>query len=122
MRLAALYFVAGVLLAQTDPAPREQAWTAHSILEQRLTSRIPDLVRILESPDSSSDADAAKFAVLDALIQLDAQVPLADLEPLIDRFPTDVFILASRSAEDADPAALEAPRSPAQPRSFHCHR
>ncbi|MGP0075997.1 MAG: hypothetical protein ACLPWF_29110 [Bryobacteraceae bacterium] len=107
MRLAALYFVAGVLLAQTDPAPREQAWTAHSILEQRLTSRIPDLVRILESPDSSSDADAAKFAVLDALIQLDAQVPLADLEPLIDRFPTDVFILASRSAEDATPLLLK---------------
>jgi hypothetical protein len=107
MRLAALCFIAGVLIAQTDPEPREQAWTAHSILEQRLTSRIPDLVRIVESPDSSRDAEAAKFAALDALIQLDAQVPLADLELLIDRFPSDVFILASRSSEDATPLLLK---------------
>jgi hypothetical protein len=107
MRPVSLFFITCALLAQSNPDPLEQAWTAHSILEQRLTSRIPDLLRILESPDSSSDAYAAEFAALDALIQFDAQVPLADLEPLIDHFPTDVFILASRSKEDSTALLLK---------------
>src|ERR1700733_7042672 len=107
MRLVSLFCITCALLAQSNPDPLEQAWTAHSILEQRLTSRIPDLVRILESPDGSSRMDAAKFAALDALIQLDAPVPLADLEPLVDHFPTDVFILASRSKEDSTALLLK---------------
>jgi hypothetical protein len=107
MRLVLPFCIACVLLAQTAPTPRDQAWTAHSILEQRLTSGVPDLMRMVESPDSSSDANAAKFAALDALIQLDAPVPLADLEPLIDHFPTDVLILASRSNQDATTLLLK---------------
>jgi hypothetical protein len=111
MRLLLIFAAAGTLLAQTGADPREQAWTAHSILEQRVTSRIPDLLSIVESPDSSSDADAARFAALDALIQLEAQVPaevpLSDLELLVDRFPTDVLILASRSTEDATALLLK---------------
>jgi hypothetical protein len=97
-----------------SPEPLKQAWAAHWIAEQKLTALIPELQRIIESPEPVADAvatdraptdtDAAKFAALDALIQLNAETPLRDLEPLVDRFPTDVLILASRSTED--PTAL----------------
>jgi hypothetical protein len=84
-----------------SPEPLHQAWAAHWIAEQQLTAFIPDLLRVVESPQTSTDADAARFAALDTLIQLNTQVPLNDLEPLLDRFPTDVLILAARSGEDA---------------------
>jgi hypothetical protein len=90
-----------------SPEPITQAWGAHVIAEQKLTALIPDLLRVLESPESSTDADAARFAALDTLIQLNADVPLTDLEPLVDRFPTDVLILAARSHEDATDLLLK---------------
>ena len=129
---ASLLCLAGALFAQPDekpadqwirsPEPLKQAWAAHWIAEQKLTALIPELLRVVESPESSadaaaanaiaatgiaSDADAAKFAALDTLIQLNADVPLRDLEPLVNRFPTDVLILASRSSEDASPLLLK---------------
>lgn len=117
MRVATFIFGAGVLFAQSDPKPvvewihsqepLKQAWAAHWIVEQHTTSLIPDLRRVIEGPGASSDTDAAKFAALDALIQLDAQVPLGDLEPLVERFPTDVLILAERSSEDATALLLK---------------
>jgi len=104
-----------------SPEPLKQAWAAHWIAEQKLTALIPELLRIIESPEPATsavavaadaaetdlaptDTGAAKFAALDTLIQLNAEVPLRDLDPLVDRFPTDVLILASRSTED--PTAL----------------
>jgi hypothetical protein len=90
--------------------PLKQAWAAHWIAEQKLTALIPELLRVVESPESdtaASDTDAAKFAALDTLIHLNAEVPLHDLEPLVDRFPTDVLILASRSTEDASALLLK---------------
>jgi hypothetical protein len=121
MRLLALICMTGVLLAQPDekpdnkraaewifsPEPLKQAWAAHWIAEQQLTSFIPDLLRVVESPETSADADAARFAALDTLIQLNAQVPLPDLETLVDRFPTDVLILAARSGDDANALLLK---------------
>jgi hypothetical protein len=81
--------MAGTLLAQRDskpaaewilsPEPIQQAWAAHWIAERNIAALIPDLLRVVESPDTSSDADAAKFAALDSLIQLKAEVPLRDL-------------------------------------------
>jgi hypothetical protein len=90
-----------------SPEPLKQAWGAHIIAEQKLTALIPDLLRVVESPDSSADADPARFAALDTLIQLNADVPLSDLEPLVDRFPTDVLILAARSHEDSTDLLLK---------------
>jgi hypothetical protein len=84
-----------------SPEPLKQAWGAHIIAEQKLTALVTELLRVVESPDSSADADAARFAALDTLIQLNADVPVSDLEPLVDRFPTDVLILAARSHEDS---------------------
>ena len=129
MRLLALICMTGVLLAQPDekpdnkraaewifsPEPLKQAWAAHWIAEQKLTALIPELLRVIESPDTSAasnaaantDTSAATFAALDTLIQLNADVPLRDLEPLVDRFPTDVLILASRSSEDASALLLK---------------
>jgi hypothetical protein len=117
MRLAALFCTAGVLFAQADPKPAaqwilspeplKQAWAAHWITERKINALIPDLLRVIQSPETSPDADAAKFAALDALIQLNAAVPLRDLEPLLDRFPTDVLILAARSSEDSSAILLK---------------
>jgi hypothetical protein len=93
-----------------SPEPLKQAWAAHWIAEQKLTALIPELLRVVESPESSADAAdaaAARFAALDTLIQLDAEVPLRDLEPLVDQFPTDVLILASRSTEDSSALLLK---------------
>jgi hypothetical protein len=113
---ASFLCIAGTLLAQPadkpdewirSPEPLKQAWAAHWIAEQKLTALIPELLRVVESPESSADADAARFAALDTLIQLNAEVPLSDLEPLIDRVPTDVLILASRSTEDASALLLK---------------
>jgi len=110
-RFCSLLCIATALFAQPDdkpaaewirsPEPLKQAWAAHWIAEQKLTALVPELLRIVESPETSADADAARFAALDTLIQLNAEVPLSDLEPLVDRFPTDVLILAARSHEDA---------------------
>lgn len=117
MRLLALLGLAGALFAQPDakaaaewivsPEPLKQAWAAHWIAEQQLTAFIPDLLHVLESPETSEDADAARFAALDTLIQLNAEVPLGDLEPLADRFPTDVLILAARLGDDANALLLK---------------
>jgi len=122
---ALLLCIPGTLFAHTDdkpadewirsPEPLKQAWAAHWIAEQKLTALIPELLRVVESPESPgattdtavTDTDAAKFAALDTLIQLNADVPLRDLEPLVDRFPTDVLILASRSSEDASALLLK---------------
>jgi hypothetical protein len=141
---ASFFCIAGALFAQPpdkpadqwihSPEPLKQAWAAHWIAEQKLTALIPELLRVVESPETSadvvatdtaaasvvatdvaadvatgiaSDASAAKFAALDTLIQLNAEVPLRDLEPLADRFPTDVLILASRSSEDASALLLK---------------
>jgi hypothetical protein len=117
MRLIALFGIAPALFAQpgTQPAaewirspePLKQAWGAHVIAEQKLTAFVPELLRVVESPETSTDADAARFAALDTLIQLNAEVPLSDLQPLTDRFPTDVLILASRSTQDASALLLK---------------
>jgi hypothetical protein len=122
---ALLLCVPGALFAQPDdkpadewirsPEPLKQAWAAHWIAEQKLTALIPELLRVVELPESlaaatdtgATDTEAAKFAALDTLIQLNAEVPLGDLEPLVDRFPTDVLILASRSSEDASALLLK---------------
>src|SRR5580698_9810365 len=117
MRLLALFCLSVALFAQPNtqpaadwirsPEPLKQAWGAHVIAEQKLTAFIPELLQVVESPETSADADAAKFAALDTLIQLNAEVPLRDLEPLVDRFPTDVLILTARSHEDATDLLLK---------------
>jgi hypothetical protein len=114
---ASFFCLASALIAQPadkpadqwirSPEPVQQAWAAHWIAERKLTTLIPELLRVVESPETSADNNAAKFAALDTLIQLNAEVPLRDLEPLVDQFPTDVLILASRSTEDASALLLK---------------
>src|SRR5580700_4428097 len=66
--------------------PRTQAWGAYLALKNRQTSRIPDLLALLTAfsatgqPLSLGETDQhdEMIALLDALIQLGAEVPLAD--------------------------------------------
>lgn len=118
VRLYLFVWIACTAFAQTveKPAaewihsaePVKQAWAAHWIAEQRIESLIPELKRIVAEqalPDAptekgATDSEAVKLAGLDALIQFRESVPLSDLEPLVEKFPTEVLILASRAQED----------------------
>jgi len=95
--------------------PLKQAWAAHWIVEQRAEPLVPEMLRVLADPlpapiggsPAVTDAEAARLAILDALIQLNQPAPLADLVPLIEKFPTEVLILAARSHEDASGVLLQ---------------
>ncbi|MGO9241300.1 MAG: hypothetical protein ACLQBJ_10865 [Bryobacteraceae bacterium] len=98
-----------------SPDPRFQAWGAYLILRDRHTEAIPDLLamlsgfQVVESPATVADGDQhdALLGVLDALIQLGADVPAADAQRLYPEFPVQSLILLSRSQENAAPALLE---------------
>ena len=94
--------------------PRMQAWGAYIVLRDRHTEAIPDLLemlaqfQIVEEPVSQTDIDQrdAMLGVLDALIQLVAQVPVGDAQRIYAELPVQSLILLSRSQEDAVPALL----------------
>ena len=118
LRIHLLVWVGCAAFAQTAEKPAEwirsaepvkRAWAAHWIAEQQIESLVPELKRMvaeLAPPDAPrekgvTDPEAAKLAGMDALIQLRESVPLADLEPLVDKFPTEVLILASRAQDNS---------------------
>ena len=88
--------------------PLKEAWAAHWAAEQHIENLVPELLRVLAAPlpmptgegETVTDAEAARLAILDALIQMKEPVRLADLVPFIEKFPTEVLILAARSQED----------------------
>jgi hypothetical protein len=94
--------------------PRVQAWGAHIVLRDRRTEAIPVLLAmvatspVVEMLTTQADADqhGAMLGVLDALIQFEAQVPVADVERIYPEFPVQSLILLSRSQEDTAPTLL----------------
>ena len=80
--------------------PREQAWGAWLAGRFFLTDSVPLLERAVETRLNSSQGwDAALDISLDALIQLNAQLPPALLERIHERKPEQALILMSRQAQ-----------------------
>jgi len=103
--------LAGGWLNSADP--RLQAWGAYTALRDRRTEAIPVFLEMLarypvvEELTSQAEANQhdAMLGVLDALIQLGAQVPSADAQRIYPEFPVQSLILLSRSPNDAPEAA-----------------
>lgn len=82
---------------------RERAWGAYLSARHELGENVPALVELLErgvkaeAGEDSTDAETsyALRAVLDALIQLDAEVPAATLQTLYRHYPDEAVILLS---------------------------
>ena len=55
----------------------------------------------------SADFDNVQYAALDALVQLDCVIPVAELAPFAARYPTLALILASRATADNTPLLLD---------------
>lgn len=98
-----------------SPDPRFQAWGAYLILRDRHTEAIPDLLNLLaatpivDQPVAAADyaRHSALVAVLDALIQLNAQVPVDEAQRIYPEFPVQSLILLSRLGDSATPILLD---------------
>lgn len=94
--------------------PQQRAWAAYWIERDRQEEEVPQLLDALASYQAStqagssgwSDEDSALLAVLDALIQLNADVSPDSAEALYAKFPVQALILLARSPEDARDALL----------------
>lgn len=90
-----------------SPDPRLRAWGAYEVLRDRQSNQIPTLLSLIASYSPISgdpakierDPHDAMLAILDAAIQLNAEVPAADAARLYPEFPAQSIILLSRSKE-----------------------
>ena len=105
--------LASAWLSSADP--RMQAWGAYMLLRDRRTEAIPVLLEMLarcpvveeiDTPGEVHQHDAM-LGVLDALVQLGAEVPTDDAQRIYPEFPVQSLILLSRSPEDTVPALLD---------------
>ena len=85
-------------------AKSARAWGAYLSARYELTENAPALVEMLERTtrdnDGSEESASLVRVLLDALIQLDAEVPAATLQTLYARYPEETVILLSRSPSD----------------------
>ena len=84
------------------------------IRRDRLSRLIPDLIDALGDPKSipvptvpANDDDSARSVILDALIQLSADVPAPISAALFARYPAEATILMSHSSKSAAGPLLE---------------
>jgi hypothetical protein len=89
---------------------RTQAWGAYLVVRDRRQEAVPQLLEMLANypagEGATGDPHDAMLQVLDALIQLDAPVPLSDAQRIYAEFPVQSLILLSRSKEETSPALL----------------
>lgn len=98
-----------------SPDPRLRAWGVYWVLRERQTQFLPDLLSQVGNyvgTDSTSvgdntDAHDAMIAVLDALIQLHASVPLADIAKLRAEFRAQTLILLTHSGQGSSERLLD---------------
>jgi hypothetical protein len=83
--------------------PRMQAWGAFLALRDRRAEAVPRLLEMMANYPAAEEHDAM-LEVLDALIQLGAQAPVADAQRMYPEFPVQSLILLSRAKEEATPA------------------
>lgn len=92
-----------------SPDPRLRAWGAYEVLRDRQTNQLPTLLSLIASYNPVSgeptkierDPHDAMLAILDAAIQLNAEVPAADAAKLYPEFPAQSMILLSNAKEGA---------------------
>ncbi|HYG98328.1 MAG TPA: hypothetical protein VD837_04295 [Terriglobales bacterium] len=94
--------------------PRQVAWGAWLARQDRRTELIPLLLQQVREyqptqlpPPAALDHHDALLVVLDALIELNATVPVEDARKLYSQFPAQSLILLVRSREDNQSALLE---------------
>jgi hypothetical protein len=88
---------------------KDVAWGAYTASQYHVRSALPLLTAALER-DLGADTDArraAELAILDALVQLDAHVPVDALRPSLDRWPIPALILLANASGDRDGLLLE---------------
>jgi hypothetical protein len=89
---------------------RTQAWGAYLVVRDRRQEAVPRLLEMLANypvtEGATGDPHDAMLQVLDALIQLDAPVPLTNAQRIYAEFPVQSLILLSRSKEETSPALL----------------
>jgi TonB family protein len=95
-------------LLRSDDAT-EVAWGAVTAGERHLVSAIPLLTgalgrRIGSDPDARR---ATELAILDALVQLDAHVPVDVLRPSFSHWPIPSLVLLNNASGDRDALLLE---------------
>jgi hypothetical protein len=91
-----------------SPDAREVAWGAFNAGAYQVKSAVPLLQRVLETPPVTAEHEPVALvdAVLDALIQLHAQVRASVVVPYVDLRPVQALILLT-TALDRDPALLQ---------------
>lgn len=95
---------------------RTRAWAAYLVLRDRITAQIPDLLSLAVeynvlngAPASLAETDDhnAMLAVLDAMIQMNADVPADTAAKLYPEFQAQSMILLARSTGDTTPVLLQ---------------
>lgn len=98
-----------------SPDPRLRAWGAYAVLRDHQTDQVPTLLSLVaayepipgEPTSLNRDTHDAMLAILDAVIQLNAQVPAADAAKLYPEFPAQSVILLSRSRDNVSSHLLD---------------
>jgi hypothetical protein len=76
-----------------------KAWAAELIGSDHIDSLTPQLVRALgdvDQPTASSARQSARLAILDALIEIGAEIPTSTITGLFSRHPAQALLLANR--------------------------
>ncbi len=88
---------------------KDVAWGAFTASQYHIVSAVPLLTAAL-GREVGGDADArraAELAILDALVLLDAHVPVEALRPSLQRWPIPTLILLNNAIGDRDALLLE---------------
>jgi hypothetical protein len=95
-------------LLQSNDAT-EVAWGAFTASQYHVVSAIPRLTAALGRglDGNLNAARAAELGILDALVQLDAEVPVDVLRPSLGRWPIPTLILVNNAIGDRDALLLD---------------
>jgi hypothetical protein len=87
---------------------KDVAWGAFTAAQFHVVEAAPLIAEALARPVAGDDRarSATELALLDALVQLEARVPAATLQPLVDRWPVPALILMANATGDRDAALL----------------
>lgn len=85
------------------------AWGALTASQHPVAAAVPPLTAALDRRlgDDEITRRATELAILDALAQLDASVPVEVLQPSLDRWPMPTLILLGSAIGDRDALLLE---------------